>query len=202
MSTIALLADEFDQWFEAVITAIPGRIGMVARAEWFKLHGAVIGGSARIQRGVSIIGAKSIRIGNQFSVDSNTSLQAREGVLEIGHRVSVNRGALIDACDGGRIRIGDDVLIGPNVTIRAANHSYSRADAPIRAQGHVPGTIVIGEDVWLSADVVVLPGVTVGSHSVIGAGAVVTKDVREWTVAGGVPAVEIARREHQSQPVH
>jgi galactoside O-acetyltransferase len=189
------LADEVIIWLNAFVGGIPGRLGMLARGAWLRHWAGALGNSPHIEVNVTFVGMRSIRIGDRFSIDRYASLQARAGKLEIGNRVSINMGVIIDACDGGEITIGNDVMVGPNVTIRASNHSFARPDLPIREQGHEAGTIIIGDDVWIAAGVIIVPGVNIGAHSVIGAGAVVTRDVAEWTVAGGVPAVEIAHRQ-------
>ena len=71
----------------------------------------------------------------------------------------------------------------------------SRSILPIIDQGHTPKDIVIGDDVWLGANVIVLPGITIGSHAVIGAGSVVTRDVAKYSVSAGNPANLIRMRD-------
>jgi len=123
-----------------------------------------------------------------------SALDARNGTLQIGDRVSINSNVLLDASDNGRIIIGSDVLIGPNVVLRASNHVFKDKDRPINQQGHTGGYILVQDDVWIGANVVVVPNVTIGAHAVVAAGAVVTSDVEPWTVVGGVPARVISRR--------
>jgi acetyltransferase-like isoleucine patch superfamily enzyme len=108
--------------------------------------------------------------------------------------VSINSRVSIDASRGGRIIIGNDVLIGQNVVLRASNHLFSATDAAIVSQGHTGGEIVVEDDVWIGANVVIVPGVTIGAHAVVAAGAVVTHHVNAWTVVGGVPARVISHR--------
>ncbi len=87
--------------------------------------------------------------------------------------------------DDTHIFIGDDVMFGPNVTLATAGHPI---DPEIRKQGtQFNFSIFIGANVWIGANTVVLPGVTIGENSVIGAGSVVTKDVPENVVAFGNP---------------
>lgn len=121
-----------------------------------------------------------------------------DGRIEIGDRVSLNSNVAIDAAERGVIKIGSDVLMGSNVVIRASDHATAESDRPIGQQGHAASTIVIGDDVWLGANVVVVGGVTIGEHSVIGAGAVVTRDVEPYSLAVGVPARRIADRRSNS----
>jgi galactoside O-acetyltransferase len=95
---------------------------------------------------------------------------------------------------GGRIVIGNDVMIGPNAVLRASNHGAERIDVPMWNQPHTGGTIEIGDDVWIGANVVVVPNVKIGSHAIVAAGAVVTRDVPDYALAAGVPARVIGDR--------
>ena len=94
----------------------------------------------------------------------------------------------------GHIKIGDNVLIGPNVVLRASDHIYSSVEVPIRMQGHRFGSIIIGDDVWLGSNVIVTSGVNIGGGCVVGAGSVVTKDLPPMTLCVGVPAKPIRSR--------
>jgi galactoside O-acetyltransferase len=102
--------------------------------------------------------------------------------------------AHINASDGGEIRIGRDCLIGPNVVMRTTNHRYERTDIPMYMQGHDAGSIVIEDNVWIGANVILLPNITIGSGAIVGAGSVVTKSVPTMTIAAGVPARIIKSR--------
>ena len=87
--------------------------------------------------------------------------------------------------DDGHIYIGDRVMIGPNVTIATAAHPV---DPKLRAQNlQFNKDVHIGENAWIGANVVILPGVNIGKNAVIGAGAVVTKDVPDNCIAVGNP---------------
>ena len=89
----------------------------------------------------------------------------------------MNQNVDINSSDGGFIEIGNDVLIGNNVVIRAADHIYKNTSKTINRSGHVGGKIIIGNNVWIGANCVILRNVTIKDGSVIGAGTVVTKDV-------------------------
>ncbi|MBN1431653.1 MAG: acyltransferase [Methanomicrobiaceae archaeon] len=102
---------------------------------------------------------------------------------------------MLNADCGGSIIIGNNVLIGPNVVVRSADHNFSSADTLIQKQGHTGGRITIEDDVWIGANAVILKGVTIKTGAVVGAGAVVTKDVDEYVIAGGVPAKKISSRD-------
>jgi len=112
--------------------------------------------------------------------------------IEIGSNIKINRGVFITASD--KIKIGNDVLIGPYTVINSGNHNYSNPDIPIRLQGHIIKPIIIEDDVWIGANSTILAGVTIGKGAVVGAGAVVTKNINPYTVVGGVPATFIKER--------
>jgi len=102
--------------------------------------------------------------------------------ITVGENVFFNTGCTFQDCGG--ITIGDDTQIGQNVVLCTLNHGI----APDKRQTVYPSPIVIGKNVWIGANVTVLPGVTVGDNAIIAAGAVVTKDVPAQTVVAGVPA--------------
>lgn len=128
-----------------------------------------------------------------------------------GVNVNVERGALINS--GAEIDIGDnsgiglnafilgpvvigrDVAMGPGCTILGMNHNTTRTDIPMIRQGFHPEVApVVEDDVWIGANVTILPGKRIGTGSIVAAGAVVTRDVLPFTVVGGNPARVIARR--------
>lgn len=88
----------------------------------------------------------------------------------------------------GPVTIGDHVNLAQGITVTALNHNFADTTKRIDEQGITTRPVVIGDDVWIGANAVILPGVTIGRHAVIAAGAVVTKDVPEKTLVGGVPA--------------
>lgn len=93
----------------------------------------------------------------------------------------------------GPVTIGNHVNLAQGITVTALNHIFSEADKRIDEQGVSTGQVVIGDDVWIGANAVVLPNVSIGRHCVIAAGAVVTKDVPDGCVVAGVPAKIIKR---------
>lgn len=105
-------------------------------------------------------------------------------LLSIGARCFTNFGLVVLDC--APVTLGDDVQIGPNVQLLTAIHPLEAA--PRRAGWESAEPITIGDNVWLGGGVIVLPGVTIGADSVIGAGAVVTSDVPAGVLALGNPA--------------
>ena len=107
--------------------------------------------------------------------------------IVIGENVFINSNCTMQ--DQGGIYIGDDVLIGHNVCLLTLNHDF---DPEKRGNLH-PSPIHIEDKVWLGSNVTVLPGVRIKKGAIVAAGAVVTKDVDENTVVGGVPAKVIKK---------
>lgn len=106
-----------------------------------------------------------------------------------------NSGIGVRAHLSGTITIGNDVMIGKEVIIMTTNHKFDRTDIPMDRQGfEKEEPVVIAHDVWICDRVIVLPGVHVGKGSILGAGAVVTKDVPDYAIVGGNPAKVIKMR--------
>ena len=103
--------------------------------------------------------------------------------ISIGDDVYINFGCVILDC--GQVKIGNEVLIGPNVGIYDANHAL---DADERMDGALlPGKVTIGNRVWIGGGTIILPNVTIGDDTVIGAGSIVTHDIPSGVVAVGNP---------------
>lgn len=99
--------------------------------------------------------------------------------------------------------IGDNVMMGPEVIMYDVNHKIERIDIPMCKQGfHPPKPIIIGDDVWIGRRVMILPGVHIGNGCVIGAGAVVAKDIPPYSVAVGNPARVIKNRKEEWERLH
>jgi acetyltransferase-like isoleucine patch superfamily enzyme len=93
----------------------------------------------------------------------------------------------------GPVRIGHHVNLAQGVVVTALNHTFEDGKKRIDEQGIATLPIVIEDDVWIGANATILPGVTIGTHSIIAAGAVVTKDVPPHVLVAGVPAKVIRR---------
>ena len=93
----------------------------------------------------------------------------------------------------GPVTIGNHVNLAQGITVTALNHNFKDTSRRIDEQGFSTKPIVIGDDVWIGANAVILPGVTIGKHVVVAAGAVVTKDVPDNCIVGGIPAKMMKR---------
>jgi galactoside O-acetyltransferase len=168
--------------------------GYSLRRSFWKKRFAYCGENVNFGDDLVIDGFPSIEIGDGVSFMSRSYLYANDqGCLSIGSRCSFNHGVFLGAA-GGEVRIGDDVLVGPNVVFRASDHVFENPSTLIRCQGHRRGKIVIGNNVWLAANVVVTAGVTIGDGCVVGAGSVVTHDLPAMTLCVGSPARVIRSR--------
>jgi acetyltransferase-like isoleucine patch superfamily enzyme len=110
--------------------------------------------------------------------------------VTLGNRCVINAGTSIFGAD-----IGDEVMLGPGVLILCRNHSFDALDRPMRDQDDGPVDVpVIGAGAWLGARVIVLPGRRIGEGAIVGAGAVVSRDVEPYSIVAGNPATVIGSR--------
>jgi len=133
---------------------------------------------------ISQITRQNVSTSNVVMPPFNTDFGAH---IFLGKNIFINRNAMF--VDLGGIYIGDGALIGPNVTLISVNHM----EAPEQRRNLTCAAVHIGKGAWLGANVTVLPGVSIGDHAIIGAGAIVTKDVPANMVAVGTPAKMIRK---------
>lgn len=186
------IAQILEELWIALFAWIPTPLGMAMRfIAWRSFFAGC--GSVRFGVGLTITGMKNITLGNTCRIGRSCFLTATDGSMTLGESVAISPLVTIGA-DQGEIRIGSHVAIGPGTVIRAANHCFARQDQPIMQQGHISGKIIIEDDVWIGANCVITPDVRIGRGAIVGAGAVVTRNVAPFTIVGGVPAKEIGRR--------
>jgi acetyltransferase-like isoleucine patch superfamily enzyme len=137
-----------------------------------------------------------IEIGARTMVDSFVKIKPAGGAgdVVIGADCAINSGTVIYTGHG--LRIGDGVAIAANCTLAPTNHAIADRSRPIREQGFQPskGGIVIEDDVWLGAGVVVLDGAVIRRGAVIAAGSVVRGEVEAYAIYAGAPARRIGER--------
>ena len=132
---------------------------------------------------------KIIKIGKGTLVQSGCRFGLKGNVV-IGDDCRINENVYIQAAT-----IGNYVLIAPNVAILASSHQHKDIHTPMLLQGDTAiEPVIIEDDVWLGRNVVIMPGVHIAKGAIVGAGAVVTKDVPAYAVVGGVPAKIIQSR--------
>lgn len=150
---------------------VPGTLGFVVRYSLVRSLARKCGDNVAIYPGVYVLGLDR---------------------LSISDNVSVHPMCYIDASGG--IDIGDDVSIAHGATILSTSHTFAERGIPIKDQPFAAARTTIECDVWIGAKATILAGCTIHSGSVIGAGAVVTRDIPEYSVALGVPARVAKRR--------
>jgi acetyltransferase-like isoleucine patch superfamily enzyme len=195
-----------------VLGGIPGLIGIALRGTAYHLI-LRMDGFAAIERDVRLRHARNIRLGRNVYLDQGVYLHACPDGIDIGadtcimHNselhvfnfrqlphafIKVGRGTFIGESvvirGQGGVTIGDAVLIAPLAKIVAVNHIFSDLSRPILDQGITAHGIVIEDGAWIGAGAAVLDGVRVGRGAVVGANAVVTRDVPPHCVAVGAPA--------------
>lgn len=111
------------------------------------------------------------------------------GGVVVGENVTIDEGVILNVNWGARILLGDNVGLSRDAALLAVGHTTSKSLEAVAAD------IIVGDNVWISTRAIVLPGVTIGENSRVGAGAVVTKDLEPNCVFAGVPAKMIGRVE-------
>lgn len=130
---------------------------------------------------------RQFRIGRRSVVESYCCINNAVGDVVIGDHTRIG----IHCTVIGPVTIGSHVNLAQGITVTALNHNFEDITKRIDEQGIATKPVTISDDVWIGANAVILPGVTIGHHAVVAAGAVVTKDVPDNCVVGGVPATVI-----------
>lgn len=161
-----------------------------------QMNDVYIGKSVKLHQGVRIScrGENGrVFLGEKVCLDRGVDVKVHYGgQMIIGDRTYI--GPYTCMSGFGKIEIGKDCLIASHSSIYAHNHNFSNPNKKIAEQGFSIKGITIEDDCWLGSGVKVMDGVTIGKGSVIGAGAVVTKDIPPYSVAVGVPAKVISQR--------
>lgn len=197
---------------------IPGALGLFLRRIFYRFLIGQVGRGVAFGQNITLRHPHKITIGDNAFIDDGTVLDAKgeaDQGIDIGENVIIGRNTIL-SCKGGSIHLEDFANISANCSllsetkihigkhtflagqcylVAGGNHSFERTDIPIMFQPSVrKGGIVVEEDCWLGASVIVLDGVTLEEGCVIGAGAVVTKSLPAYSVAAGIPARAIRNR--------
>jgi acetyltransferase-like isoleucine patch superfamily enzyme len=207
---------EFVQLFAAWV---PGALGLLLRKLLYPLLLGECGGGVVFGRDVVLRHPHKIRLGAGVIIDDGVMLDAKGAEasgIELAEGVFVGRGSIL-SCKGGTIRLGkrsnigfhseifssNKVEIGADVMIAAyvyvlggGSYKMDRTDIPMNQQYDFEGKggVVIGDDVWVAAHAVIFDGVSIGNGAVIGASAVVNRNVASKSVSVGIPARSVAER--------
>ena len=210
------------EFITSIFSPLPGALGIYLRKHLYRPLFRKVGRKVLFGRNITLRQPHKIEIGNNTIIDDYCQLivvgensygivlgdniiinqNSRfkndgfgDGYLEIGDNTMINYNTSISY--GDHVKIGKNVLIGAySFIIGALTHRFDRIDIPIIAQEkESKGGIIIEDNVWIGAGVYVLNGVKIGRDSIIGVGAVVTKNIPEFSIAVGVPARVIKKRE-------
>jgi acetyltransferase-like isoleucine patch superfamily enzyme len=162
---------EIESVIVTVVGSLPGFFGMILRNVFYRFLFKELKGFSLIQNRVVFVNTENLSVGKFFGCNSNSYINAL-----------------------GEIRIGNNVLIGNNVTVSAGFHSIDKLKSSIFEQPSTPRRISIEDGVWIGAGAVIMPGVNLKEGSVIGANSVVTKDTEPMGVYIGAPAKLIRYR--------
>ncbi len=207
--------------FEVIVLLfswIPGALGLALRKIFYPCLFQKVGRGVVLGRNITLRHPHKISLGKNCFIDDNAVLDAKgeknQG-LQVGENVYIGRNTILSCKEGSifidaycnisancsllsetQIKLGKFCfLAGHCYLVAGGNHSFDDPSTPIMFQPSLTkGGIVIGEDVWLGAGVIVLDGVTIGRGSVVGAGAVVARPLPEFSVAVGSPAQKIRDR--------
>ena len=191
--------------FTSVIKNSPGLKRMVHRMLipkgearprfWVKIfinpfiHKYGSGSKVRHRTRMDVLPFNMFTLGERAIIEDFCTVNNGVGVVSIGNDTLIGMGNVII----GPISIGNNVIFAQNVVASGLNHEYRDVNVPIHKQDVTTAKITIEDDCWIAANVVITAGVTIGKHSVIAAGSVVTKDIPPFTVAAGNPAKPIKR---------
>lgn len=167
----SLLFMELEGWLYWLVGSFPGAIGIILRNIAYSFCFKKKRGMIWVQPRVTIVESRKLQVGNNCGINTGTYINAKGGII-----------------------FGNNVLIGSNVTISSGKHPIDGTEPPVFERPTEPLPIVIEDDVWIGANAVIMPGITLKKGTVVGAGAIVTKDTEEYSVVAGVPAKIIRYR--------
>lgn len=173
-------------YFLKTIAKNPSELIRLARVAWstfrFRFLHRCVGAGTVVGEGTVMTNASNVSIGKNCLIQDRVYLRAgMTGSIRIGDAAALN--SFVQMYGHGGIDIGADTQVGPNSVITTTGHDYLSTDLLQNFAG-----IKIGKRVWIGANCTILPGVTIGDQAVIGAGAVVSRDIPARCVALGVPA--------------
>jgi acetyltransferase-like isoleucine patch superfamily enzyme len=181
-------------WLESIRIGPLAVLGDRARSLLLRWRGAKVGPGVRIGVRTLVHRPACLELGDRVQFEHQVFVKSvsDRAKIRLGERTFVGCNSEFDISE--RLTVGNDVLIAPGCFITDHEHGHGAHDR-IASQGTRSSPVIIEDDVWLGAKVVILPGVTIGRGAVVAAGAVVTKDVPPLEIVAGVPARPIGRRQ-------
>jgi len=195
---------------------LPGALGLVLRSKLYPLLLGQAGRNITFGANVVLRHPRKIRLGDNVVIDDNVVLDAKgkdNNGITIGNGVFIGRNTILSCKNGdiiiednanigfncevfsaSRVRIGKNILMAAYVYLVGGTHRFDRTDIPIIFQARSSQGIEVGDNTWIGAHAVIFDGVSIGKECIIGAGAMVNKDIQDWKMAVGVPAKVIHDR--------
>ena len=155
--------------------------------QWFVnpfYHKKGKGAIVRPRTRMDVVPWNKFELGDDSTIEDFSAINNGVGPVIIGDRTKIGLSNTII----GPVTIGNDIRLAQNITLSGLNHNYEDVSMPIHVQGVSTAPIVIEDETWIGANVVVVAGVTIGKHSIVAAGSIVTKDIPPYSVAVGNPA--------------
>ena len=166
--------------------------------KWFVnpfLHKKGLKSCIRRRTRLDVVPWNKFNIGEESTIEDFSAINNGVGDVIIGDRTRIGlNNTLI-----GPVKIGNDVRLAQNVVLSGLNHNYKEIDRPIHEQGVSTSSIEIEDESWIGANVVIVPGVKIGKHSIVAAGSVVTKNVPSYSVVAGNPARILKQYDFQTK---
>jgi acetyltransferase-like isoleucine patch superfamily enzyme len=151
--------------FNEILRHLPDRYGNDVRRAWLARNCSQFGEGSIVARGCRVLGPEQLGLGRGVIVARDVTLDARGG-----------------------LELGDEALIGFESVLLTETHRSDQMGVAVQHQGMWRARVSVGERAWIGMRVLVLPGITIGSDAIVGAGSLVTKDVPDGAIAAGVPA--------------
>jgi acetyltransferase-like isoleucine patch superfamily enzyme len=142
------------------------------------------GAIVRRRTRMDVVPWNRFELGTNSTIEDFSAINNGVGSVIIGNRTKIGLSNTII----GPVTIGNDIRLAQNITLSGLNHNYEDISIPIHEQGVSTAPITIEHNTWIGANVVVVAGVTIGRHSIVAAGSIVTKDIPPYSVAAGNPA--------------
>ena len=158
------------------------------------MHKKGKGSLIRRRKRMDVLPFNTFILGDYSTIEDFATVNNGMGAVIIGNHVRVGIGNLLI----GPVRIGNNVILAQHIVLSGLNHGYSNPDIPIALQPCSVAEIIIEDDCWIGANSVITAGVTIGRHSVVAGGSVVTKSVPPYTIVAGNPARPIRQYQPSS----
>jgi len=148
------------------------------------IHKKGSGSIVRRRTRMDVLPFNDFTLGAKSVIEDFSTINNGVGPVHIGHHSLIGMGNVLI----GPVTVGNNVIFAQNIVASGLNHTYEDVTKPIHEQGVTTAPITVEDDCWIGANVVLVAGVTVGKHSIIAAGSVVTKNVPPFSIAAGNPA--------------